>query len=197
MNTLKKIYHNLMKFIKTKMKNLYVIKPEPIIDHRGQFVRVFCKKEMIKIGHNKEIVNINHSMTKKKGSIRGLHFQFHPKAEIKIVQCITGSVYDVAVDIRKNSKTFLHWYGDVLSAKNMKLLYIPEGFAHGFQTLENNSEILYFVTEFYFPEYEGGVLYNDSKLNIKWPLEVTDISKKDREIELLDDDFRGIQINFL
>ncbi|MFX1594266.1 MAG: dTDP-4-dehydrorhamnose 3,5-epimerase family protein, partial [Promethearchaeota archaeon] len=130
------------------------------------------------------------------GTIRGMHFQYPPKAEIKIVKCISGSVYDVAIDLRKDSSSFLKWHAEVLSDKNMKLLYIPEGFAHGFQTLENNTEICYFVTEFYYPEYEGGIVYNDPKINIKWPLEMTNISDKDREIKLLNDDFKGIELNF-
>lgn len=184
-----------MKFFKTKIQDLYIIILVPFEDDRGKFYRVFCKKELEEINNTKEIVNINLSFTKIKGTIRGMHFQYPPKTEIKIVKCISGSVYDVAIDLRQNSKTFLQWHGEVLSEKNEKLLYIPEGFAHGFQTLENNSEILYFVSEFYFPEYEGGVVYNDPKINLKWPLDVTNISDKDREIKLLDDDFKGIELN--
>ncbi|MFX1308512.1 MAG: dTDP-4-dehydrorhamnose 3,5-epimerase [Promethearchaeota archaeon] len=184
-----------MKFFKTKIEGLYVIEPEPFEDDRGKFYRVFCKNELEEINHTKEIVNINFSLTKKKGTIRGMHFQYPPKAEIKIIKCISGSAYDVAIDLRKNSPSFLQWHSEVLSDKNMKLLYIPEGFAHGFQTLEKDSTICYFVTEFYYPEYEGGIVYNDPKINVKWPLEVTNISDKDREIKQLDDDFRGIELN--
>jgi dTDP-4-dehydrorhamnose 3,5-epimerase len=184
-----------MKFVKTEIEKLYIIEPEPIKDDRGIFYRVFCKKELKAIGHNKEIVNINLSFTKKEGTIRGMHFQYPPKAEIKIVKCISGSVYDVAIDLRGDSKTFLKWHSQVLSDGNMKLMYIPEGFAHGFQTLEDNSEVLYFVTEFYSPKLEGGVAYNDPKINIKWPLELTEISDKDLQIEFLESDFKGIPLN--
>ena len=182
-----------MRFLKTEIKDLYIIEPTPFIDNRGKFFRVFCKNELKEINHSKEIVNINLSQTKKKGAIRGMHFQYPPKAEIKIVSCISGSVQDVAIDLRKNSITFLKWYSVVLSAKNMKTFYIPEGFAHGFQTLEDNSEVLYFVTEFYYPKLEGGVVYNDPKINIKWPLEITEISDKDRQIKFLDSDYKGIE----
>lgn len=185
-----------MRFFKTKIKDLYIIEPAPFIDNRGKFFRVLCVNELKEINHTKEIVNINLSLTKKKGVIRGMHFQYPPKAEVKIVTCVSGSVYDVAIDLRKNSLTFLKWHGEILSAKNMKLSYIPEGFAHGFQTLEDNSEVLYFVTEFYYPESESGIVYNDPKIKIKWPLEITEISNKDREIKLLDSDFEGIELNF-
>ncbi|MFX0000783.1 MAG: dTDP-4-dehydrorhamnose 3,5-epimerase [Candidatus Hodarchaeota archaeon] len=181
-----------MKFLETKLKDLYIIKPEPFEDNRGKFYRVFCKDELIEINHNKEIVNINISITKEKGAIRGMHFQYPPKSEIKIVTCIAGSVFDVAIDLRKNSSTFLQWLGEILSADNMKLLYIPEGFAHGFQVLEENSKIIYFVSEFYSPEHEGGIRYNDPKVNIEWPLEVKTISDKDRNLPLLDVNFKGI-----
>jgi dTDP-4-dehydrorhamnose 3,5-epimerase len=121
-----------------------------------------------------------------------MHFQYSPKAEIKMIKCMRGSVYDVIIDLRQDSSTFLKWYGEVLSAENMKMMYVPEGFAHGFQTLEENCELLYLHTEFYSPEHEGGVRYNDPKLEIKWPLEVTDISEKDRKYSLLGEDFEGI-----
>jgi len=183
-----------MKFINTKIEGVHVIEPTPFKDHRGMFARVFCKNELREIGHDKEIVNINHSATSKKGSIRGMHFQYPPKAEIKIFKCIKGSILDIAIDLRKNSPTFLQYHGEVLSAENMKMLYVPEGFAHGFQSLEDDIEIIYSTTEFYSPENESGVRFNDPKIGIKFPLEVTDISEKDKNQKLLSDDFKGIDV---
>ena len=181
-----------MKFINTKIKNIHIIEPEPFIDHRGKFYRVFCENEIKEIGISKKIVQINQSLTKTKGGIRGIHFQYPPKAEIKIVKCISGSIFDVAVDLRKGSPTFLEWYGEILTEENMRMMVISEGFVHAFQALEENAEVIYFVTEFYSPKHESGVKYNDPKVNIKWPLEVTDISEKDRNLGLLDNDFMGI-----
>lgn len=181
-----------MKFIKTKLKDLYIIQSEPFEDDRGRFYRILCKNELKEIGHTKEIVQINHSLTTQKGTIRGMHFQYPPKAEIKFVKCINGKVFDVAIDLRKNSPTFLEWYGELLSAKNLKMMYIPEGFAHGFQTLEENSELLYFHTEFYSPKHEGGIRYNDPLIGINWPLEVSYLSEKDKNYKLLNESFEGI-----
>ncbi|MCD4743177.1 MAG: dTDP-4-dehydrorhamnose 3,5-epimerase [Desulfobacteraceae bacterium] len=181
-----------MKIIPLSLKDSYLIKPDPFEDNRGQFVRIFCTKEMSATGLKKNIVQINHSLTVQKGAVRGMHFQYPPKAEIKMVKCLNGKVFDVIVDLRKNSPTFLKWHGEILSEENMKMIYIPEGFAHGFQTMEKNCKLLYFHTEFYNPEFEGSVRYNDPVINIFWPMEVTDISSKDRKHPLLPDDFSGI-----
>lgn len=183
-----------MKFLKTKIKDLYIIEPEPIQDNRGKFYRIFCEEELKEIGHTKKIVQLNQSFTKKKGAVRGMHFQNPPKAEIKIVKCINGSVFDVAIDLRKKSQTFLQWHSEILSFKNKKMLYVPEGFAHGFQALEDNVELIYFVTEFYSPKSEGGVRYNDPKINLKWPLEVSNLSDKDKNWPLIDSNFKAIKI---
>ena len=156
--------------------------------------RLFCRNELQSILQSKNIVQINHSLTRQKGAIRGMHFQYSPKAEAKIVKCLRGSVFDVIIDLRKDAPTFLKWNGEVLSAENMKMIYIPEGFAHGFQTLEENCELLYLHTEFYSPEHEGGVCYDDPKIGIKWPLEPTEISDKDEKYSLLPQDFGGIQL---
>ena len=176
-----------MRIDKLSLEGAFVIESEPFIDDRGIFARVFCQHELQNILHGKNIVQINHSMTKQKGAIRGMHFQYPPKSEIKMVKCLRGTVFDVILDLRRDSPTFLKWHGEILSAENMKMMYIPEGFAHGFQTLEDNCELLYLHTEFYSPEYEGGVRYNDSKIGIKWPLELTEISDKDRGYPLLAD----------
>lgn len=182
------------KFIKTKIKGIYVIIPNPFEDHRGMFMRIYCKNEFKEIDFQKEIININHSATKIKGSIRGMHFQYPPKAEFKIIKCIKGSIFDVAVDLRKNSPTLLKYYSEILSADNMKMLFVPEGFAHGFQSLEKDIEMIYYTTEFYYPEYEGGIRYNDPKINVKWPLKITEISDKDKNQSLLSDNFEGIEV---
>ena len=178
-----------MRINKLVLEGAFVIEPEPSTDDRGLFARIFCKEELQSILHGKSIVQVNHSMTRHKGAIRGMHFQRPPTAEIKMVKCLRGSVFDVMIDLRSDSSTFLNWHGEKLSAENMKMMYIPEGFAHGFQTLEQNSELLYLHTEFYSPEHEGGVRYNDPKIGIKWPLEATDISERDRNHPLLAEDF--------
>jgi dTDP-4-dehydrorhamnose 3,5-epimerase len=181
-----------MKINHTPLQDAFIIEPEPFKDDRGLLARVFCQQELQHILHNKNIVQINHSITNRKGAIRGMHFQKPPKAEIKIVKCLHGSVVDVIVDLRKGSPTFLKWQAEVLSAKNMKMMFIPEGFAHGFQTLEESCELLYLHTEFYNPEHEGGVRYDDPAVNISWPLVATDISTKDQGYPLLSKDFKGI-----
>jgi len=183
-----------MRITKLPLKDSFVIEFPHFKDKRGMFARIFCKKEFEKNGLENDFVQINHSLTKMKGSIRGMHFQFPPHAETKVVKCIKGSVFDVIIDLRKDSPTFLKWYGEILSAENMKAIYIPEGFAHGFQTLEDSCELIYLHSEFYIPEGEGAVRYNDPKINIKWPITVTEISEKDKNISLINKGFEGIKI---
>jgi dTDP-4-dehydrorhamnose 3,5-epimerase len=146
------------------------------------------------MGHNREIVQINHSSTRKKGAIRGLHYQTPPASEIKIVRCIQGAVFDVMVDIRVGSPTFGQWYGQELSKTNMLAVYIPEGFAHGFQTLTKNSDLVYLVSTVYCPNYERGLRFDDPVLAIQWPLPISIISSKDRSYTLIDRSFKGIEI---
>ena len=174
-----------MRINKLPLEDAFVIEPEPFMDDRGLFARVFCEQELKEIGYTKGIVQINHSVTNQKGTIRGMHFQYAPKAEIKMVKCLGGAVFDVIVDLRKLSSTFGKWHGEILSSDNMKMMYIPEGFAHGFQTLEQNSELLYLHTEYYSPEYEGGVRFDDPDLAIDWPLPPAVISERDRSLPLL------------
>jgi len=183
-----------MKITPLPLKDSYMILPDPFKDDRGRFARIFCKKELSTIGLKKEIVQINHSLTVQKGALRGMHFQYSPKAEIKIVRCLRGSVFDVIVDLREGSPTFLKWHGEVLSVENMKMMYVPEGFAHGFQTLEENSELLYLHTEFYSPGSEGAIRFDDPMVGIEWPLDVTDISEKDKKYAFLKNEFQGIKI---
>ncbi len=182
-----------VKFTETVLNGLYSIMPELISDDRGFFVRSFCLNEFSRIRGDIRIVQINHSMTKKAGSIRGMHFQLPPYCEIKIVRCIKGVVYDVAIDLRKDSKTFMQWHGEILTAGNMKMLMIPEGFAHGFQTLEDDCEMLYLHSEFYIKEYECGIRYDDPSLGIKWKIPITNISERDRKHPLIENTFRGIE----
>jgi dTDP-4-dehydrorhamnose 3,5-epimerase len=181
-----------MTFDAAPLQGSYVIGLHPFSDERGWFARFFCKKEFQQIGHTKEWLQLNHSVTYEQGALRGMHFQLPPYREIKMVRCIAGAVYDVIVDLRKDSATFLQWFGVELSAQNKKMLYIPEGFAHGFQVLAPNSELIYHHTEFYTPGAEGGVRYNDPLIDIQWPLAVTVISERDAQHPYLDENFKGI-----
>jgi dTDP-4-dehydrorhamnose 3,5-epimerase len=183
-----------MKFIQTPLKGAYIIDPEPFEDKRGLFERIFCEEKFREIGHSKTVVQINHSLTKHKGSLRGMHYQEPPMAEIKMVKCLKGSVYDVIVDLRKGSDTFLKWFGETLSSENRRMMYVPEGFAHGFQTLEYDCELLYFHTEFYSPDYERTVRFNDPRVSIRWPLDITEISERDLRHALLSESFEGVLV---
>lgn len=183
-----------MKIKPIPLPDACIVEPEPVKDDRGLFARVFCRDELQSILQRKSIVQINHSMTGQKGAIRGMHFQYPPKAEVKMVKCLRGSVFDVLIDLRKDSPALLEWHGEILSAENMKMMYVPEGFAHGFQALEENCELLYFHTQFYSPEYEGGVNCDDPKIGIKWPLKSTEISVRDKRFSMLPPDFGGIQL---
>jgi len=169
-----------MKFTETKLKGAYIIELEKHGDDRGFFARAFCKKEYDEVGLRNEIVQINDSKSRYKGTLRGMHYQLSPKSEDKIVRCINGSIYDVIIDMRKNSPTFCDWFGIELSAKNKKSLYVPKGFAHGNISLEDNSELFYLVTEYYSSEHERGIRWNDPKFNIEWPIKPVVISEKDR-----------------
>lgn len=184
---------NKFDLIEEPMEGLKVLKLKPITDERGYFQRLLCINEFKELGLTKEIVNINHSKTKDIGTIRGMHFQYPPESEVKIVKCIKGSIFDVVVDIRKNSPTFLQYYAIELNDSNNNMLYVPEGFAHGFQTLREDSEIIYFVTNYYSAKLESGLNPFDKKLNIKWPLTCTNISNKDTNCATIDNDFNGIE----
>ena len=182
-----------MKFNSTSLKGSYVIDLSPIGDNRGWFARTFSKDVFEKeIGHTKEWVQINHSFTLVKGTIRGMHYQLPPFSEIKLVRCIAGEVFDIVVDLRKASETYLQWFGTILSAENKKMIYVPEGFAHGFQTLSENAELIYHHSEFYNPNAESGIRYNDPAINIKWPLNETGISERDKNHPLIDSNFKAL-----
>lgn len=181
-----------MIFHPTKLAGSYVIDLEPRNDKRGWFVRFYCKNEFSQIGHTKEWLQLNHSVSYEKGTLRGMHFQWPPFREVKMVRCIAGAIFDVIVDIRKDSPTFLQWIGVELSAANKKMLYIPEGFAHGFQTLTDNCELIYHHSEYYTPGAEGGLRYDDPALKIEWPLPITVFSERDGGHPYVDEQFKGI-----
>jgi dTDP-4-dehydrorhamnose 3,5-epimerase len=181
-----------MIFTETYLKGSYVIEPTPFTDDRGWFARTYCKIEFAKINHEKEWVQLNHSFTKTKGTIRGMHFQMPPYAEIKLVRCIGGAVYDVIIDIRKDSPTFLNWFGIELSSQNRKMIYIPEGYAHGFQTLTDDAELIYHHSEYYQSGVESGIRYNDPAVKIDWKIDLTNLSERDIQHNLITQDFIGI-----
>jgi len=169
-----------MKFIETELKGAYIIELEPIEDERGFFARTFCQEEFKKAGIEFTIVQCNISYNKKKGTIRGMHYQDLPYPEAKIVSCIKGKIYDVVIDLRPHSPTFGKWISVELDDKNFRMLYVPKFFAHGFQTLEDDTIVFYQMSEFYHPECARGIRWNDPFFNIKWPLEPTVISEKDK-----------------
>jgi dTDP-4-dehydrorhamnose 3,5-epimerase len=169
-----------MKFIATKLKGAYIIEPERLEDDRGFFARSFCRKEFEKVGLNFHIVQCNLSYNKKRGTLRGMHFQAAPHEEAKLVSCTKGAIYDVIIDLKPGSPTYCKWFAVELSADNYKMLYMPAGFAHGFQALEDNTIVFYQMSEFYHPDYMRGVKWDDPVFNIRWPLSPTNISKKDQ-----------------
>lgn len=185
-----------LNIISTKFSGLYIIEPNTFQDERGAFSRIYCEDEMQDI-FGKSIKQINHSITKEKGTVRGLHFQYEPHAEIKMVKCVKGGVLDVVVDIRKNSPTFLKIFSIELSERNKKMIYIPKGFAHGFQTLENDTELLYLHSNIYTPSNEGALNIHDPLLNVKWPLDITNLSKRDENHKYLTNEFKGVEVNEL
>lgn len=179
----------------TPIQGLKTIQRNPIGDHRGYLERVFCTHELATLlPDGAGIVQINHTLTTKSGTVRGMHFQHPPHAEIKFVSCLKGRVFDVAVDLRSGSSTFLHWHAEMLTADNYKTLAIPEGFAHGFQTLTENVEMLYLHTTAYEPSAEEGVNATDPRLNIQWPKAFTERSPRDLGHPFIAQEFAGIAL---
>ncbi len=170
------------------------IHSSPHQDHRGWFSRWFCQDELKSLNLKRPLQQINSSFTVKRGAIRGLHFQFAPKMEDKIVRCIQGRIFDVIVDLRHDSPTKGKWHSVTLDAALQNMLYVPRGFAHGFQTLEENCQLLYLHTEFHAPEQEGGFRYDSPYLSIHWPLAVTELSNRDQNLPTLDSSFKGIDL---
>jgi dTDP-4-dehydrorhamnose 3,5-epimerase len=183
-----------MTFDALQLNGAFVITPNPFVDNRGFFLRSFCTKEFGEQGLSNTFVQINHSGTKGIGSIRGMHFQYPPFAEVKVVKCTKGAIFDVIIDLRKDSPTFLKWEGVELSEENKRSIYIPQGFAHGFQTLTDDAEIIYLVSQFYNKESEGGIRYDEPAVNINWKLPVANISEKDLSIPHIDSSFKGIAL---
>jgi dTDP-4-dehydrorhamnose 3,5-epimerase len=173
---------------------LKIVERQPLGDNRGCLERMFCQQEMEALLGGKSIAQINHTATTKAGTVRGMHFQYPPHAETKFVSCIQGEVFDVAVDLRQDSPTFLQFHAEILSAENHKTLVIPEGFAHGFQTLTENCEMIYFHTTVYNADAEDALNATDPRIGIGWPHAITEQSPRDQCHPLLTDDFKGIAI---
>lgn len=183
-----------MKLVKTSIAGAWILESKAFQDNRGAFSRLFCAHELEEIIGSRKIVQINHSMTRGAGAVRGLHFQNPPHAEMKIVRCLKGRVFDVLVDLRKDSPTFLKWHSVELTPQNNLAFVITEGCAHGFQALEADSELLYLHTAFYTPEAEGAVRFDDPRVGVKWPLTPTDLSARDLAHPYLNEDFKGIAL---
>ncbi len=169
-----------MNFSETSVMGAYLLKPELLFDHRGFFARTWCAKELALRGISPEVRQCSMSFNRWKGTLRGLHYQVAPSAENKFVSCTRGAIFDVVVDLRADSPTYLRHLGIVLSAAEYSTIYIPEGCAHGFQTLENNSDVSYMISQFHAPECAKGIRWNDPALGISWPLPPTEISERDR-----------------
>jgi dTDP-4-dehydrorhamnose 3,5-epimerase len=170
-----------MKFISTPIPGAFLIELEKRGDDRGFFARAFCEQEFAAQGLATKFVQVNNSLSAFRGTLRGLHYQLPPKAETKLVRCIRGSLWDVILDLREDSPTFGHSFAAELSAENRLMMYVPKGFAHGFITLENDTEAFYFADEFYAPAHERGVRWNDPRFAIEWPMAPEVISDKDRD----------------
>ncbi|WP_090423486.1 dTDP-4-dehydrorhamnose 3,5-epimerase family protein [Mycobacterium europaeum] len=183
-----------MNILDTPLADLKIVRSIPHRDARGAFLRLFCAEELHQLLAHRHIAQINHSKTSRVGAVRGLHFQHPPHAEMKMIRCLRGRVWDVAVDVRAGSPTFLQWHAEELTQDDTQMLVIPEGFAHGFQVLEPDSELLYLHTAFYHPASEGGLRYDDRRLAIKWPLPPQDLSSRDQTHPLLNADFTGVAL---
>lgn len=183
-----------LRFSATKLPGLQTVDRLALHDARGWFERSYCFDTFKQAGLQKTIQQINRTKTLQKGSVRGMHYQLTPFAEAKVVSCLQGEVYDVAIDMRAGSLTFLQWHAEILSAENRRSLLIPEGFAHGFQTLSDDVEMLYFHTANYAPSSAGGVNPLDPKLAISWPLPFTEVSEQDKNLPMLLPNFEGIRL---
>jgi len=180
--------------IDTPLQGVKLVRRKPIGDSRGYLERLFCADELEAAIDGKGIMQVNHTLTTKRGAVRGMHFQLPPHAETKLVSCIRGAVFDVAVDLRQGSPTFLEWHGETLSPDNHRTLVISEGFAHGFQTLTENCEMLYFHTAAYHPDAEGAVNAQDPRLAIAWPQAISELSHRDAAHPMLREDFDGVAV---
>lgn len=182
-----------MIFNKTPLQDAYVIEIEPRHDDRGFFARAFCEDEFAKAGLVSRYAQVNNSLSLHKGTLRGMHYQLPPAAEVKLVRCLQGALFDVIVDLRPGSPSEGKWFGVELSAENRRMLYVPRGFAHGFITLRDNTEAFYMVSDPYMPGGERGLRYNDPHLGIEWPLQPEIASEKDLNWPAFDPDFHGVE----
>jgi dTDP-4-dehydrorhamnose 3,5-epimerase len=173
-------------FKETMLSGAYVIEPEKISDNRGYFARIWCKNELQQHGLKGDLAQSNVGFSYRKGTLRGLHFQRAPHAEVKIVRCTRGSMFDVIVDLRPESPTYKRWFGVELNDENSRMIYVPEGFAQGYMTLADNTEMNYHTSEFYSAEAASGVRYDDPAFAIRWPLAATVISEQDRNWPLIE-----------
>ncbi len=173
---------------------LKLIECQRLGDSRGFLSRLFCAEELAAAGWYKPITQINHTYTVQRGTVRGMHYQQSPHAEMKLVTCLQGEVWDVAVDLRAGSPTFLRWHAEVLSADNDRAILIPEGFAHGFQTLTDDAQLLYCHSAVYSPETEAAVNAQDPRITIKWPIAITELSVRDAKHPLIDARFKGVSL---
>lgn len=178
----------------TPITGLRLIQRKPLGDERGYLERLFCSSELGEVFGGASIAQINHTLTRARSTIRGMHFQHPPHAEIKLVSCLRGEVLDIAVDLRRGSPTFLHWHGERLSGENHRTLAIPGGFAHGFQTLSDDCEMIYFHSAAYRPAAEAGLHPCDPRIDIRWPLDIAQISQRDASHPFLDESFQGVAI---
>ena len=176
------------------LKGLFCVQHKRFEDERGHFSRLFCEGSLSAFGQAFHIRQINHSCTRERGSVRGLHYQNERAPEAKLITCLRGEVWDVAVDLRPDSETFLHWHAEHLRAGDGRSLLIPAGFAHGFQTLSADAELLYLHSNDYTPEHEGGLSVLDPRLAIAWPLPVNNLSVRDASHPLLDEHFAGVRL---
>lgn len=183
-----------MKFHTTPLTDLILVETTPVQDARGEFSRIFCDAEFSQLGTHHHWTQINISRTYRKGTVRGMHFQYPPASEAKLIRCMRGSVFDVAVDVRADSPTFLQWHGVELSENKPYQYFIPEGFAHGFQALTDDVQLLYLHSAPWDRQREGGLRYDDPAVAIQWPIQVTEVSEKDRSLSLLTDiEFAGVR----
>lgn len=182
-----------MIFNRTPLEGAYTIDLEKRGDDRGFFARMFCEKEFGEAGLETRFVQINNSLSAHKGTLRGMHYQLPPSAEVKVVRCVRGALWDVILDLRAGSPTFGKWFGAELTSENRTMMYVPRGFAHGFVTLTDDTEAMYLVSAFYAPDAERGVRYNDSAVGIDWPVAPVEISDKDRSWPDLDAGFHGFE----
>lgn len=181
-----------MLFIEQSIKGVYLIEANVIEDNRGHFFRTFCADEFSQIGLNIQWKQSNHSFTKKKGTFRGVHFQTAPYSEYKLIRCIAGAVLDFGVDLRKQSSTLYQHVSVELTSENHQMLLLPPGVGHGFQTLMDNTALIYMHSELYKPKFEGGVFYDDNKIKLPLPLQITEISDRDKNYGLIPESFKGI-----